>query len=66
MLHVLPPTVKPVLQPIKANFVNTDSWLDKITRESRHARELRDLLQIKFALCLSGKTRNKYRFCGKK
>ena len=29
-------------------------------------RELSHLLQIKFALCLSGKTRNMYRFCGNK
>ena len=35
MLHVLPPTFKPVLQHIKvaASCVNTDFWLDKITRE---------------------------------
>jgi len=35
MLRVLPPTVKPVLQHIKVatSCVNTDFWLDKITRE---------------------------------
>ena len=27
--------------------VNTDSWLDKITRESRHTRQLRHFLQNK-------------------
>ena len=35
MLRVLPPTFKPLLQHIKvaASCVNTDFWLDKITRE---------------------------------
>ena len=35
---------------VVASCVNTDFWLDKITRESRHTRELRHLLQNKFAL----------------
>ena len=30
--------------------MNTDFWLDKIMRESRHAKVLRYLLQNKFAL----------------
>ena len=30
--------------------VNAKFWLDKITRESLHTRELGHLLQIKFAL----------------
>ena len=30
--------------------VNTDFWLDNITRELRHARELRHFLQNKFDL----------------
>ena len=35
MMRVLPPTFKPVLQQIKvaASCLNTDVWLDKITRE---------------------------------
>ena len=35
---------------VVASFVNTDFWLDKITRESRHTRDLRHLLQNKFAV----------------
>ena len=35
---------------VVASFVNTDFWLDKITRESRHTRNLRHLLQNKFAV----------------
>ena len=51
MLLVLPPNFLPVLQQTKlaAICVNTDFWLDKITRESRHI-QLRHLLQNKFAL----------------
>ena len=53
MLRVLPPTFKPVLQKNKTCCylsVYTDFWLDKITRQFRHTRELRRLLQNKFAL----------------
>ena len=52
MLLVLSPNFLPVLQQTKlaAICVNTDFWLDKITRESRHIQELRHLLQNKFAL----------------
>ena len=35
---------------VVASFVNTDFWLDKITRESRHTRDLPHLLQNKFAV----------------
>ena len=47
MLRVLPPTFKPALQQNQfvASCVNTDFWLDKITRESRHTQELRHFLQ---------------------
>ena len=48
---------------VVANWVNTDFWLDKITPESRHTRELRHLMQNKFVL---GKTLNMKRFCCKK
>ena len=44
---------------VVVSCVNTDFWLDKITRESRHTRKLRHLLQS------AGKTRNMYRFCCK-
>ena len=37
---------------VVASCVNTDFWLDKITRESRDTRELRHLLKNKFALGL--------------
>ena len=53
MLRVLPPTFKPVLEKkinVVVSCVYTDFWLDEITRESRHTRELRHLLQNKFAL----------------
>ena len=52
MLRVLPPTFKLVLQQVKvgASCVNTDFWLDKFTRKSRHTQDLRHLLQNKFAL----------------
>ena len=43
--------------------VNTDFWLDKITPESRHTRELRYLLQK--SVPWAGKTPNMYRFCWK-
>ena len=33
-----------------ASCVNTDFWLDKISRESRHTSDLRHLLQCRFAL----------------
>ena len=41
-----------VTDQVVVSWVNTDFWLDKITRESRHTRELRHLLQntTKFAL----------------
>ena len=47
MLHVSPPTFKPVLQQSVASVVgvNTDSSLDKITGKSGHTQELRHLLQ---------------------
>ena len=52
MLRILAPTFKPVLKKIKVavGWVNTDFWLDKIMRESRHTKALRYLLQNKFAL----------------
>ena len=37
---------------VVVSCVNTDFWLDKITRESAHAREVRHLLQNQFALAL--------------
>ena len=48
---------------VVASYVNTDFWLDKITRESRHSRELRHLMQNKFAL---GKTLHMKKFSRKK
>ena len=47
MLHVSPPTFKPVVQQSVANVagVNTDFSLDKITAKSGHIQELRHLLQ---------------------
>ena len=47
MLHVSPPTFKPVLQQSVANVagVNIDFSLDKITAKSGHTQELRHLLQ---------------------
>ena len=53
LLRIFPATFKqPVLQQIwfVASYMNTDFWLDKITRESRYTRELRHLPQNKFAL----------------
>ena len=52
MLHFLTPPFKPVLKQVNvaACCANTDFLLDKITLESRHTRELRNLLQNKFAL----------------
>ena len=52
VVPVLPSTFKPVLKQIKvaASWVNTDFWLDKIMRESRHTKTLRYLQQNKFAL----------------
>ena len=52
MLRILAPAFKPVLKKIKvaAGWINTDFWLDKIMRESRHTKALRYLLQNKFAL----------------
>ena len=44
--------------------MNTDFSLDKITRESRHTRELHRLLQT--SLPWAGKTRNMNRLCCKK
>ena len=35
---------------VAASCVNTDFWLDKITREPRHAQNLGHLLQNKFVL----------------
>ena len=46
-----------------ASWVNADLRLDKITRQSRHVRELRHFLENNFAV--SRKTRNVYRFCRK-
>ena len=43
--------------------VNTDFWLDKITPESRHTRELRYLLQK--SVPWAGKTRNMSDFVAK-
>ena len=47
MLHVSPPTFKPVLQQSVASVagVNTDFSLDKITGKPGHTQELRHLLQ---------------------
>ena len=39
-----------VTNQVVASCVNTDFWLDKITRDSHYTRELRHFLQIKFAL----------------
>ena len=52
MLRFLTPPFKPVLKQVKvaACCASTDFLLDKITRESRHTRESRNLLQKKFAL----------------
>lgn len=52
MFRFLTPPFKPVLKQVKvaACCENTDSLLDKITRESCNTRELRNLLQKKFAL----------------
>lgn len=52
MFRFLTPPFKPVLKQVKvaACCENTDSLLDKITRESCNTRELRILLQKKFAL----------------
>ena len=52
MLRFLTPPFKPVLKQLKvaACCASTDLLLDKITRESRHTRESRNLLQNKFAL----------------
>ena len=57
MLRILPPTNQTCLatNQVVASCVNTDFWLDKITRESL-ARELRHYLQS------NGKTDNIYRF----
>ena len=48
---VLPPTLKTFLatNKIVASCVNTDIWLGKITRGSRHTQDLRHLLQNRFA-----------------
>ena len=47
MLGVLPPPLKPVLQLIQVapSCVNTEFWLDEITRGSLDTQELRRLLQ---------------------
>ena len=47
MLGDLPPPLKPVLQLIQvaASCVNTEFWLDEITRGSLDTQELRRLLQ---------------------
>ena len=37
-------------QVVASCLLSSDFWLDKITRESRHTRELRHLQQNKFAL----------------
>ena len=52
LLRIFPASFKPVLQQIwfDASYMNTNFWLDNITRESRHTRELRHFLQNKFAL----------------
>ena len=53
MLRVLRPMFKPVLQKNKTcckMSVYTDFWLDNITRQFRHTRELRHLFQNNFAL----------------
>ena len=42
----------------KQSWVNTDFSFDKITRKSRHTRELHRLLQT--SLPWAGKTRNMY------
>ena len=54
-LRVFPPTFKLVLQQIRLaqvvpSCVNTDFWLDKITRESHTTRELRHWLQKQVCL----------------
>ena len=59
-LQVLSPTFKPVLQ--QASWVNTNFWKDHFTRESRHTRDVLNLLQ-KFARV--DKTGNLNRFCCK-
>ena len=49
-----------VTNQVAASCVNTDFWLDKITRESGHIwQELYHLLQKKFTW--AGKTRGIYR-----
>ena len=54
MLRVLSSAFKPVLQIVWAwsqvSCMNTDFWMDKISRESRHIRVLSHLLQDKIAL----------------
>ena len=52
MLRFLLPTSQTCLAPneVVAHYVDTDFWLDNIRRESRRTRELRHLLQNKFAL----------------
>ena len=54
MLRFLTAPFKPVLKQAKlkvaACCASTDFLLDKITRESRHTWESRNLLQDKFAL----------------
>ena len=52
MLRFLLPTYQTCLAPnqVVAHCVGTDFWLDNIRRESRRTRELRHLLQNKFAL----------------
>ena len=55
-----------MFRPVREqSCLNTDFWLDKIRRESRHTPELRHLL-CKRSLTWAGKTRNMYRFCRKK
>ena len=53
MLCVLPPKFKPVSQHIKVatSCVSTDIWLDKITLESSHTKDLHHLLQNKYRVC---------------
>ena len=52
-----------VSNQVVASCLNTDFWLDKIARDSRHIRDLRHLLQKEFAFGFS--LCSVYRFCWK-